>query len=323
MAQVTPADQPAVFSTVGLPARQRIELWEDHNADALIGLRCRTLAATVLEATEINLQLGRVQLARVHGTSHVVERDAELIRQRPTDSVSMFFGLTGEAFFYHDDGVRALQPGQLLICDADRPFMRGFSHGLEELVLKVPREAFSDLTGLDDVTQPIVVGFGSGSDPFAHALARHIGRAARAENPQPADEELVLDLVGSLVGTKREPMASTYRVAVTNFIDRHLADHTLSASQVAHAVGISTRHLSRVLAEADTSFPKHVMRRRLAAAHALLHDPALAATTIAEIARRCGFTSSAHFSHAFSLHYGQRATEVRHRAIVAHSMSPS
>jgi AraC-like DNA-binding protein len=323
MTQVTPVEQPVVFSTVGLPVRQRIELWEVHNADALIGLHCRTLAATELEATLVNLQLDRMQLARVHGTSHVVERDAALIRQRPTDSVSMFFGLSGEAFFYHDDGVRALQPGQVLICDADRPFMRGFSHGLEELVLKVPRETFSDVTGLDDVTQPVVVEFAGGSDPFAHALARHIGQAARAKDPRPADEDLLLDLVGSLVGAKREPMASTYRVAVTNYVDRHLSDHTLSASVVARAIGISTRHLSRVFAATDTSFPQYVRRRRLAAAHALLHDPACATTAIADIARRCGFTSSAHFSHAFSSYYGQRATDVRQRAIVAHSMSPS
>jgi hypothetical protein len=53
MTQVT-VPTPVAFSTVGLPDEQRIELWEGHNADALIGLRCRTLTAAVLEATEIS-----------------------------------------------------------------------------------------------------------------------------------------------------------------------------------------------------------------------------------------------------------------------------
>ena len=96
MRQIT----PAVFSTAGLPEPRRVELWEDHNAAALIGLRCRTLTATGLEATEINLQLPRIHLARVRGNSHVVERDQALVRRRPAGSIALFFSLAGEAFFY-------------------------------------------------------------------------------------------------------------------------------------------------------------------------------------------------------------------------------
>src|SRR4051794_21569178 len=96
------APGPVAFSTVGLPEAQRVELWESHNADALIGLRCHTLTAAALEATEINLQLDRVHLARVRGNSHVVERDLTMIRERPAESVALFFSLVGEAFFYHD-----------------------------------------------------------------------------------------------------------------------------------------------------------------------------------------------------------------------------
>ena len=38
MTEVTFA-APSAFTTVGLPEQQRVELWESHNADALIGLR--------------------------------------------------------------------------------------------------------------------------------------------------------------------------------------------------------------------------------------------------------------------------------------------
>jgi AraC-binding-like domain len=129
MTQVTLAT-PVAFPTVGLPDQQRIELWESHNADTLIGLRCRSVTAAVREATETNIQLERLHLARVRGSAHVVERDHDLIRRRPAEATALFFGLAGEAFFYHDDGVRSLQPGQMLMCDADRPFKPGFSQGL-------------------------------------------------------------------------------------------------------------------------------------------------------------------------------------------------
>jgi len=43
---------PRIFSTAGLPDMRRIELWESHNAAALIGLSCHTAASDSLEATE-------------------------------------------------------------------------------------------------------------------------------------------------------------------------------------------------------------------------------------------------------------------------------
>ena len=44
-----------VFSTAGLPAARRIELWEGHNTAALIGLSCHTAVPGALEATEVNV----------------------------------------------------------------------------------------------------------------------------------------------------------------------------------------------------------------------------------------------------------------------------
>jgi AraC-like DNA-binding protein len=322
MTQVT-VGTPVAFSTVGLPDQQRIELWEGHNADALIGLRCRTLTAAVLEATEINVQLERLHLARVRGSSHVVERDLDLIRRRPTESIALFFGLAGEAFFYHDDGVRTLQPGQMLMCDADRPFMRGFSRGLEELVLKIPRDVFADVTGLDRIAQPVVVDFAGGTNSFAQALARQVGAAARAESPQPADERVLLELVGALTDEgRRVDLPAAHRVAARTYIERRLADPGLSAAQVAAAVGISTRHLSRVFAEDGTSLPKYVLTRRLETAQALLQKPEATSMTIAQVARDCGFASAAHFSNAFTSRFGERATDVRRRATVARAAAP-
>jgi AraC-like DNA-binding protein len=311
---------PSAFSTVGLPEQQRVELWESHNAEALIGVRCRSLTSTVLEATEINLQLDRLHLARVQGTSHVVERDQGMIRARPTGAVALYFSLVGEAFFYHDDGVRTVQPGQLLMCDADRPFMRGFSHGLEELVLRIPRPLFAEHTGVQDVTHPMVVRFADGANAIAHALAAQVGAAVRTEQPGRADERALLDLVAGLMGNDSTELSGMHRMAAQTYIDHHFRNPALSAGQVAAAIGISGRHLSRVFADAGTSLPKWVLTRRLEAAHALLQSPEAASMTVAAIGHECGFTSAAHFSHSFTSRFGERATDVRRRAVIATSV---
>jgi AraC-like DNA-binding protein len=304
---------PKVFSTAGLPDARRIELWEQHNAAALIGLSCHPAGPGPLAAAEVNAAAGRVELARVGASPHVVERTAGVVRRSPADAIAVYLSLRGDAWFDDGDGTRALRPGQVLICDADRPFARGFARGLEELAIKVPRPAFSELTGLASLRAPVITGFSDRSDPYARALARLAGRAARAQNAVAADERALLELVTVLAAGRDAGTAVAYRAAARSFIEEQLPDPGLDAARVAAAVGISGRHLSRVFAADGTSVPRHVLSRRLALAHALLAGPGGAELTVADVAARCGFTSVTYFSHAFRERFGQRAGEVRRR----------
>lgn len=314
--------QPRVeFSTVGLPDHDRIELWEAHNAAALIGLSCRTLDSSPLVATETNVQLDRVGLARVVGPSHVVERDAGLIRRWPSDAVVMYFSLVGEAFFYSEEGVRAVRPGQLLLCDADKAFMHGFSGGLEELVVKVPRSVFGELASPAQVVDPTVFDFTKGGNAHASALARHVSRATRASDLVPPDERAIIELISVLTTGVRGDLGAAHRAAARSFIEQRVSDPSLSAKCVADAIGISRRHLSRVFSADGVSLPRYILGRRLDLARALLERPTAVSMTIAEIAHHSGFTSATHFSNAFVSRFGARPSEVRQEAVAARSGS--
>lgn len=309
---------PVRFSTAGLPDGQRIAKWEEHNADALIGLRCRSLDERTLEATEINLQLPTLHLARVIGPSHMVERTAEIIRRVPSDAIACYFMLVGDSFFYHDDGVRTLRPGQMVICDADRPFVRGFSHGLEELVVKVPRATFRAATGVDSLPEPRMLDFASG-DVRAKAAARLVGRATRAETAgRSVDDEALLALLASIVSGRPGEVGSAHLAAAKTYVEDHLTDAGLTAARIADGVGLSERHLSRVFAASGTTVPQYVLGRRLARAHAMLSQGG--GFSIAEVAAACGFGSAARFSHVFRERYDVRASDVL-RAASASTMS--
>lgn len=303
--------QAVSFSTVGLPRARRIELWEDHNAAALIGLRCQMLGESPLEATELNLQLEQMHLARVRGNAHVVERPAELIRSHPSDAIAVYLTLVGEAFFYHSDGLLTLRPGQALICDADRPFMRGFSGGLEELAIKVPRPLFRELTGRAELTAPVVRDF-AGGDVATRTLARLADRALRPGGGEPVDEATALDLLVTVLGGRPREAAPVHLANARAFIEEHLTDPGLSAARVAAGIGISERHLSRAFAAAGPSLPQFVLGRRLDRARALL--AAEPHTSVAEVAARCGFGTASRFTQAFRSHFGVRPTDVRREA---------
>jgi AraC-like DNA-binding protein len=312
---------PRVFSTAGLPAAERIELWESHNAAALIGL---TVDATEsLDATEVNVLLPHARLARVTGSPHAVERTPDIIGCCPADAIAVYLTLRGEARFTCRDGTLARKPGDALVCETDLPFARGFTHGLDELVVTVPRSALTARAPLGRLNSPVLASFRATAtmNPYARALARITGRAAKATCPLLPDERTVLDLVTVLAAGKHAAHATAHRAAAHSYIEEHLADPNLGANEVATAIGISERQLSRVFAADGTSVPRQILSRRLQLAHSILRASAPGtspesdggpAPAVADVAARCGFTSATYFSHAFRQHFGYRASEVRH-----------
>jgi AraC-like DNA-binding protein len=327
---IAPAElTPEIFTTSGLPAARRVELWESHNAAALIGLAVR--APDSLDAAELNVRLPRARLARVTGTAHSVERTRDLILRCPADSVAVFLTLRGEARFTADGVALDRRRGDALAWDADRPFARTFARGLEELVVTIPWAELAARSELPRMTAPIATSFGAPSatgpalsawaagparaagagrpDQYARALARIAGRATRDERPLRPDERTVLDLVAAITAGPRVAPAAAHRAAARSYIEEHLTDPGLSAAEIAAAAGISERQLSRLFAADGGSVPAHVLGRRLELAHSILSAPR--APAVAEVAARCGFTSAAYFSHAFRHHFGHRAGDLR------------
>jgi AraC-like DNA-binding protein len=305
---------PETFEVSSLRHDQGVEVWERHNAAALVGLTCQVPANVPFRAREVNLQLDRVHLARVQGTPHAVVRDDIMVAQRPGDAIVVYAALRGEALWEHAGSRRVVRPGQLLVCDVDRPFLRGFGHGLEELAVKVRRDAFTELTGMTTVDAPLFLdAAGADANPYARALVRLVGRAV-CRAAVPADEQTILELVSVLATGGRVGLPVAHRAAARAFIDDQLTDPWLSAADVAKGAGISERHLSRLFAETGTSIPQHILARRLDLAHTLLCRPDARELRIVDVAARCGFTSTAYFAETFKHRFGATAGAVRRQA---------
>lgn len=285
------------FSTVGLPDDQRVERWERHNATALIGLNVH--AAEPLRATEVTVRLAQVRLARVTGSAHAVERTANMIARAPSNAIAVYLSVRGDSWFAQDGSTLSLRPGDAIIREADRPFSRGFRRGLQEFVVKVPHDA------LDTAVTP--AGPIGGGNPYTAALARLAARATRADRPVRADERTVLELVTVLAMGPRAARPAAHRAAARSFIEKHLADPGLGADQVAAAIGVSERQLSRVFAADGISVPRYILIRRLELAYATLRA---GRGTVADTATSCGFVSGTYFSHVFRARFGRRASEV-------------
>jgi AraC-like DNA-binding protein len=334
------------FSTRGTSPTGRVQLWEDHNARALISLDIRTIEDAPLRAAETNVHLPSLKMASVSATPQIVERSESFIRQNPTDVVAVFLALEGETFFYHRGGQIALRPGQAVVYDVDRPFLRGFSQGFRELVLTVPRTLFSEATGAQAPERPTVFEFGTGAGPGGRALARLLQStvaSTAAPGPAPGSGPHLLpsgsgptpsdtgsaptvprldlaraedDALGLLQVILAAPGGSTtgYVAAAKDHIERHLGDPGLSPAQVAAAVGLSERQLGRVFAESDTTVGRHILARRLERAREALSAPEHGRLSVGDIAAQFGFTSQSHFGRVFRERFGLTPLQLRKEA---------
>jgi len=105
------------------------------------------------------------------------------------------------------------------------------------------------------------------------------------------------------------------RAALT-FIDLHLGEPTLTATQVAHAQHISRRRLDDIMrAAVGTPVTAQIWQRRLMQAASDLLDRRNASRTVTEIAFAAGFEAPAHFTRAFKRRYGCTPREWRSRAV--------
>ena len=307
------------FSTRGIIPDNRIDMWEGHNAKALIPLDIRTIDNRLLHASETNLHLPSIRMASVFGTSQVVERSESFISENPTGVIAVFFATHGDAFFYHQGGHVSLRPGEAIVYDADRPFIRGFNHRFRELVLTIPKQRYRDVVGPQYPELPICFDFGASGTPSQQALARLVNAALKlidtddeyaacaasaAEELSWAEiEEEAFGLLRNVLGGAPSS-ADGIISAAKSHIELHIGDRNLGPGHIAAAVGISERQLSRIFADADTTVGRYVLQQRLGFAKAALSSREQDVVSVGEIGKRFGFSSPSHFSRTFRQRFG-------------------
>lgn len=298
------------FSTSAVPAAHRIAYWERHNASALVGLAASPLGRESFEATELNLSLPRLGLARVKGSAHRVSRDEAQIAAHPAGGVVAYLALRGTGRFIHREGAATVSPGQGILIDADQPFERVFTEGLTELAVKIPRTLLAGRASSTPLVRPLVFGLGDtahetpGSRISAAAGEAMSGRRVAWE---PLEEHLV-SLVAELL---TNGPAAGHLEAAESFIRTHYRRKGLSGSAISAAVGLSERQLSRIFAASGRSIPQAILAVRLEGARRLLSTQAFAHIPLSEIATRCGFSSQAQLSRTYHDHFG--VPPLRHR----------
>lgn len=307
-------------STQDIPLEQRLAFWEDYNASILVGLRCSSYAETGFTATQDNLCLERLRVARIRGNEHVVERTLPMIQALPSESIFVALVQDSQSFFYQGRDCQMLQPGELVIYRNDQPYLFGFTGPMRLFIFDMSQRDFAEHC-LRDLKGPLKIG---GESPVQRMLTHALGQRASGFLDAPSREgverfqEETYDLLASIISDqsgehRASGLSAAYLLAAKQYIQQHLDDPLLSCEQVAAATGVSSRHLARLFAQEGCAPSRYLLEKRLERARQLLGSVQGARLGIAEIAYRTGFSSQAHFARAFKGRFGLTPSEARRR----------
>ncbi len=201
-------------------------------------------------------------------------------------------------------------PGHIVLYDAAQPYTYDFPSAYRILLLTIPRQAM--LSRLPDAGR-LTAASVSTETPLGSLAASMIRGAAALSLPggQTAAAKVgasLMDVVCTAIEaglsanyTSTDRQAALLKRA-QDYIRTHLEDPMLDLGMIAKAVHVSPRTLSRAFACEGTTVNRWLWQARLAAGRAALLEGR--AAQVAEVAARCGFTSSSHFSRQFKSAYG-------------------
>jgi AraC-like DNA-binding protein len=315
-------------TTEDVAPAERIRFWEDYSRKALVGLTCTSYSEQGLLAKQTNIELAGLRVAEITGNAHAIERSPQTVRATPKDAVFASLLLKGEAVFLQENGCFAVTAGEVVVYDTRRPYLFGFSSPMRQILVDIPRELFDQTCLAGGLPGPMVFGRSTMREgALVAALRSQVGgivalaqRQGQSQNHDPAAaERAVLHLLVRLAAerTGGGPGPDAYRsqlIVAEDYIDRHLSDPGLDAAQVAEVLGISVRHLARVFESTGRSPLRHIVERRLVAAHEEITVAGARQTTIADLAYRWGFSSQAHFARLFRARFGMTPSEARAEA---------
>jgi len=305
-----------------LPASQRFECFREmaNKLYVPVSLACDDPKSFYFARTQktfgsLSFNLGKVTKLAISRTP----RDVMLSESNAKMKMKLTLPLSGSVGVRQDKRETLIRPGQFYFTDPVRPYEEVILEDSTYISIYLPKGIQSRLSSSDLVTARefgtdlphskltrdflanlLSVWNTIGEDSAAHlgSIALDLIMAALLERSNPSD-------------TQDDVYRSRLFHRAKALIDGSLHDPELSLSQIATAMGISTRYVRYLLHEQGLSYRCYVLEQRLLRAAHDLGDSRLGHRAVTAIAYAWGFSDSAHFSRSFKAARGMSPRDYR------------
>ncbi|WP_329333260.1 helix-turn-helix domain-containing protein [Streptomyces sp. NBC_00663] len=262
--------------------------------------------------------LGRLALARVRGSGHLVTRTARAITSTDPELLKLTLHRSRPALADQGGHQSRAESGDFVVFDMSRPYRLEVVDGCDVLAVGIPRGELG--RHADTVVRQAArrLSADTGAQAVLAAFLDGLGRHLH-ELTGPADAYMADALVSLLIAAFTERAPGRMDTA-TELVDRirvyalaNISDPALCVASVAAAHGISDRQLHRLFQRAGIPFWAWLRHERLARIHRDLRDPAHDGRTIASVAARWGIHDPRHIGRGLKEQYGLTARDLRRR----------
>lgn len=197
-----------------------------------------------------------------------------------------------------------LTPGEIVLYDAQAPFVLRFDEAYHYLVTEIPDALLAPSDGVDLGAASGEVGTAPAARVAVDVLASlpahapHLSSFAR-ERLGDTFVALLRDAVDDVRGADRRSRADELLPAILGWIEARLDDPTLSPATIASAHYVSVRYLHRLFERHGVTVGEHIRRRRVEQIKNALSDPRTATLPISAIGARWGFTDATQLIRQF------------------------
>ncbi len=295
-----------LFTTDLLPASDRIDAWQ-WNAQQICGdCRIQLPKSSFHGAIEVR-RVGGLRLMRFSSSPLSFWKWPAETTNPDNRFCIVITQLAGVRRYVQNEISVLLSPGDTTLIDSGRPWSSSCGTECDRLYLRVPRWMMENRLRLREIPIARRIRGTRGLGAALFRLAQSLYE--EAEGLKEEESEAALDAyfrILSACSGCETPYAQRLelRPQIQKFINDHLSDPGLGPAKIAAAADISVRHLHRLFSIASGTLGDCIRTRRLERCRNDLANPRLRAKTITEIAFSWGFSDSAHFSRAFSRHFG-------------------
>lgn len=261
-------------------------------------------------------QIGSLSMLHLDLEGLTCDRNQALIRNDPREDLIASLMISGSARYWYKGKANRQEAGDMLLWRSSKPIHWEFPGRVNSICLRIPVDLASARTfRLDSICGIPTRG---ATDVSAFAIAsvlsarrlRLARQAAAGWRICGALVDIVLSGVQSELCANALSEQSSWRVVeeAKEYILARLSDADLAIDDVAAALNMSRRTLSRHCTAVGVPLSRWMWERRLIAAQRMLTDTCT--ESVGSIAMNCGFSSFSHFSRSFRARFNARPRDV-------------
>lgn len=265
--------------------------------------------------------LGEVELFEMSTPAHTVIRAEDREDPEHDSYCKLSLQLEGQMVMTQDGRTCTLNPGDLALYVAERPYQLDYQGQQRSLVVLFPqsyvRMSSSYLELITATPLSDSQGLGKVAVTLFEQLARNLQELQGAHAlalVKSALEMLITVMAAESRTMGREPENLLFHQAIS-YIDDHLDDPSLTPGTVADALYISLRQLHGRFSANNLTVAHYIRTRRLEAIRRDLANPLYRGDSVQSISARYALFDPSHVSKAFKAEYGESPSAYRARIL--------